>query len=35
VKQLEGGPRALAQATEGIRLCGALQGRHKADAWPL
>jgi alanyl aminopeptidase len=35
VSQLEGGPRALAQATEVIRLCGALQSRHKADAWPL
>jgi hypothetical protein len=35
VSQLEGGPRSLAQAAEGIRLCAALQSRHKAEAWPL
>jgi alanyl aminopeptidase len=33
--QRDGGPRALAQAVEGVRLCAALQARHQGSNWQL
>ena len=35
LRQLEGGPRTLAQAVEGVRLCAALQARHQGSHWQL
>ena len=35
LRQLDGGPRTLAQAVEGVRLCAALQARHQGSSWQL
>jgi alanyl aminopeptidase len=35
LRNLQGGPRALTQAAERIRLCAALQARHQGSAWQL
>ena len=35
LRNLQGGPRTLAQATERVRLCAALQARHQGSAWQL
>jgi alanyl aminopeptidase len=35
VLNLEGGPHALAQASEQVRLCGSLRTQHAAEAWAV